>query len=774
MLSGSSSARIAILGGPGMGKTTLAIAVLHHSSLVERFGARRFFVPCDASEGRSNCLSVICDALGITTSQPQLAFRKLRAVLGQQRPAIIVLDNFESAWEETFQRLEAEALLRFLGTIDSLSFILTLRGSEHPGGVTDDASRQIFYAIADPRNAESESAAAELLRHLDNVPLAIILMANLAQTESVESLLRQWAIMETSLLERGDGRTRLSNLSTAISLSLRSPRLRAVPTAQHLLSMLSLLPNGVVDSDICLWKFDNHNEALSALLRTSLVVRAGAHRLYVLAPIRSFMLAHHPPNHLAASDVYDHHFSFAELARNAATTAFDGELLSSVSGELANIDFIIRRALSSTSRGTAEAAIKAVLQLCTVHIQTGIGTAPSLLPAALTQARARNLDSLAAELLLETAYHAFNGSVPGDPVALALEARGIYQRMEDSLFTIDCRIIMARFLAPKEAAAEMKDVLRVSRQKWPHIASRCTRELALALARDGQSREAIAQYKEGIVALQIAANSEHDQSQLHIAKLEFELGDIVRGIQSCEEAHQTFSAAQNARGTNLTHALLAHIFLCQGRPLRALEHASLAAERPLEAVGHNLHIQALTILAEAHARAGHLELAEATMDRLKCLIPPGGLSPAPQCRILRAGGLVAMCRGDVRDARALLSAAEAETAGGQTEAATIHCLCAAILYRQTRNAVGAVRCLLRLAEVVDDAFAVLLLPAVGLPLQRTGDSYGIGIASLRFALVSKKGGDLHRARRCAQKALGQFGDVKDERRIHMAQKIIEG
>lgn len=821
-IASSSASRVAILGGPGMGKTTLAVTVLQHSSVVARFGAQRFFIPCDASEGQSSCLSIISGALGIATStHSQLPYRDLQAVLGKA-PTILVLDNFESAWEAADQRLEAEALLQFLGTMDNLSLMLTMRGSERPRGVSwsrpflpplgplsETAGRQTFFSITDPRDADSESAAEVLLNHLDNIPLAIVLMASLAQTEPMESLLSQWRMLETSLLERGAGQSRLSSLPISLGLSMRSPRMQELPAAQHLLSMLSLLPNGAVDCDLRLWNVDRHDEALATLVQTALVSRTGAHRFYVLAPIRSYVLQHYPPDEVAVSRIYEHYFTMAELARTAAISGFDGEILSAVSEELANIDYIIRRAIKSTSSDIAEAAIKAILRLCTVHIQTGIGNGPGLLPAGLACARAWGFSTLEADLLLETAYHAFNGRIPGNPASLAVEARGICQRIEDSFFTIDCRIILARYLAPGDAVAEMQDVLRLAQQRWPHIAPKCTRELALALARDGQSSEAIVRYKEGIIALQHAADTVQDRppkdmigySQLHIAKLEFERGDVVRGIEACNTARQSFSDAQNARGANLALGLLATIFIRQGRPLQAVEYALLAVEYPVDAVGVALYVQALTILAEAHARSGYVNAATTVIDRIKPLIPVGGFPPAAGCMVLRASGLVAMHLGNQDEARTLLSAActtarerdpteppetmreaeaecmdvlsEADAAGGDVEAAAMHCLGAAILYRKTRNAVGSARCLVRLADLVDDSLAELLLAAVCPPLQRMEDSYGRAIALSRTADIALRRGEQDRARHCARKALGLFGEVKDERRIRMVHQIID-
>src|SRR5882757_10272385 len=46
-LLGPMPARVAILGGGGMGKTTLALSTLHDLAVIDRYPSR-YFVPCDA------------------------------------------------------------------------------------------------------------------------------------------------------------------------------------------------------------------------------------------------------------------------------------------------------------------------------------------------------------------------------------------------------------------------------------------------------------------------------------------------------------------------------------------------------------------------------------------------------------------------------------------------------------------------------------------------------------------------------------------------------
>jgi Cdc6-like AAA superfamily ATPase len=41
--------KIAILGAGGMGKTSLARAVLHHTEITEKYNQQQFFIACDSA-----------------------------------------------------------------------------------------------------------------------------------------------------------------------------------------------------------------------------------------------------------------------------------------------------------------------------------------------------------------------------------------------------------------------------------------------------------------------------------------------------------------------------------------------------------------------------------------------------------------------------------------------------------------------------------------------------------------------------------------------------
>jgi ABC-type phosphate/phosphonate transport system ATPase subunit len=90
------SPRIAILGGGGIGKTSLAKAVLHHPDTVVKF-KHRFFVSAESAATSTDVAALIGLHVGLNPGQ-DLTRSIVQCFLGQTS-CLLSLDNLETVWE---------------------------------------------------------------------------------------------------------------------------------------------------------------------------------------------------------------------------------------------------------------------------------------------------------------------------------------------------------------------------------------------------------------------------------------------------------------------------------------------------------------------------------------------------------------------------------------------------------------------------------------------------------------------------------------------------
>jgi CO dehydrogenase nickel-insertion accessory protein CooC1 len=87
---------VAILGPGGMGKTTLATAVLHDPVIMQKYPIQ-YFVSCESTNTYFELVSMLGSHLGFEKSS------QLSQIIVQHfcqcGPCLLVLDNFETPWE---------------------------------------------------------------------------------------------------------------------------------------------------------------------------------------------------------------------------------------------------------------------------------------------------------------------------------------------------------------------------------------------------------------------------------------------------------------------------------------------------------------------------------------------------------------------------------------------------------------------------------------------------------------------------------------------------
>ncbi|KAK6977240.1 ATPase-AAA-core domain-containing protein [Favolaschia claudopus] len=349
------SPRIAILGAGGMGKTTLARVILHEREVTARYETR-MFVSCDATNSGIDIAGIIGLHLGLT---PDKAIRKQVVQFLEKGPAcLLILDNLETPWEPLESRNSVEELLALLSDIKHLGLMITMRGAERPNQVawsrpfllpliplSDAAAQQTFTDITD-YTFDTEKMA-QLLQYTDNMPLAVNLFAHLVDYEGITNVLNRWETEKTSLLSVNVDRT--SSLDMSISISLSSPRLVSFPDTQKLLSILSILPEGLSDAQLLQSNLPIPDlmECKATLLRTALAYYDEARRLKSLVPIREYIQQNHPPSLVLVTPLQNYIHSQLQFLNRYEGTDDMSEIGKILKANCGNIQSVLRHCLNS-------------------------------------------------------------------------------------------------------------------------------------------------------------------------------------------------------------------------------------------------------------------------------------------------------------------------------------------------------------------------------------------------------------------------------------------
>ena len=124
---------VAVLGGPGIGKSTVCLMALHLAPIAERFGSRRWFVRCDGATDAASLLNLVATQLGglVEADTGPLLARVTTVLEGE--PSVLALDNLETPWAR--DPVPVERLLATFTAIPGLVLVGALRGAARPGGV---------------------------------------------------------------------------------------------------------------------------------------------------------------------------------------------------------------------------------------------------------------------------------------------------------------------------------------------------------------------------------------------------------------------------------------------------------------------------------------------------------------------------------------------------------------------------------------------------------------------------------------------------------------
>jgi len=192
------------------------LSVFYNERMDALFGTAKYFLSCETTNSSTSLLNAILRSLHLPRGQPDPLQQLKHYLTTSNELKLLVLDNFETPWMGDTQE-QVRQILSILNSASTLTLLLTMRGDFLPLGVkwskpilpplstfTLEAARATFIDIAGEPDEHASPELDRLLDLVDRVPLAVSIMANVAQSgDSIPDLLRTWERERTGVLSRG-------------------------------------------------------------------------------------------------------------------------------------------------------------------------------------------------------------------------------------------------------------------------------------------------------------------------------------------------------------------------------------------------------------------------------------------------------------------------------------------------------------------------------------------------------------------------------------------
>ena len=307
---------VALIGAGGIGKTSIALTVLHHARIKERFGENRRFIRCDQfPASRAHFLARLSKVIGAGVENPE-DLTPLRPFLSSNE-VMIILDNAESVLDpQGTGAREIYSVVDELCQFKTICLCITSRIMTVPryckrpeiSTLSTEAARHIFYSIYHD-DGRSGKVIEDLLERLDFHALSITLLATTASHNgwNCDRLAKEWDAQRAHLLRTDYN----ESLAATIELSLASPTFRSFgPNARDLLGAVAFFPQGIDEKNLD-WLFpaiSNRQNVFDKFCVLSLTHRSNGF-ITMLAPIRDYLGPRDPQSSPLLCAARDRYFS---------------------------------------------------------------------------------------------------------------------------------------------------------------------------------------------------------------------------------------------------------------------------------------------------------------------------------------------------------------------------------------------------------------------------------------------------------------------------------
>jgi tetratricopeptide (TPR) repeat protein len=320
---------IALVGAGGIGKTSIALAVLHHDRIKKRFDENRRFVRCDKFPPTlPHFLRRLSNIIGAGVDNPE-DLVPLRPFLSSNK-MFIILDNAESVLDpQGMNGQEIHAVVDELSRFETICLCVTSRITTIPRlckrpvipTLSVEAACNIFYSIYGDDN--KSDIISNLLKKLDFHALSITLLATTASQNLWDHsrLAKEWDTQHTQVLQTEYN----ESLAATIELSLTSPMFCQLgPDARDLLGVIAFFPQGV-DMNNLDWLFPtipNRQNIFDKFCALSLTYQSSTF-ITMLAPLQDYLCPKDPTSSPLLCTAKKHYFSRLSVDVNLGKPGFE-------------------------------------------------------------------------------------------------------------------------------------------------------------------------------------------------------------------------------------------------------------------------------------------------------------------------------------------------------------------------------------------------------------------------------------------------------------------